>query len=167
MSPIFVIPSTLAEQNSEEDDDNTSFRNHYSTYFDIRNCDAVIHKAQNCEQDDEGGMKGKGGVGEAKKAPPNWEITPLRLPAFGKFDHNNSTNIFLLEHSLNFMLIKNIYRTRQAFVNPILLGGGQICPRTFFWKNYSAELYECHIFWLLEIFSINLDLNNFQKKKTG
>ena len=55
----------------------------------------------------------------------------------------------------------------QMQFNPILLGGGQICPRTFFWKNYSAELYKCHIFWLLEIFSTILDLNNFQKKPTG
>ena len=62
---------------------------------------------------------------------------------------------------------KNMFGFFRFSFNPILLGGGQICPRTFFWKNYSAELYKCYIFWLLEIFSINLDLNNFQKNKTG
>ena len=80
--------------------------------------------------------------------------------------NEQSNLISLLNHHCH-EIESMIWDTLHRFFNPILLGGGQICPPTFFWKNYSAELYECHIFWLLEIFSINLDLNNFQKKKTG
>ena len=56
-------PSIHVGKNCEEDPQNHIFQIWY--------CDTVVHRTQNCEGDDEGGMKGKGGEGEAKRPLPS------------------------------------------------------------------------------------------------